>query len=435
MTRNEAKAIIKAIEDAMKAGGKPPGEPCVSHERSAIMLASESLNIHRDTLKKRLIQAKEDFGLEPNWSLWQAAPSGGDKEVIRLKDEINKLRKQLVDSHRAAIDDEAIREILGGIVQHEATPPKWTIETKKKNGVEQEVPVTIWSDWHAGEVVSVEETHGINEFNKDIFERRVHRLVERTIDLLKNHGPGNYPGIIVNFLGDIVSGGIHPELAKTDKEEILPTVLSVVDVLIWAFETLIDEFGNVFVPCAAGNHGRQTQKPEFKRYVFKNYDWFISQLVSRHFRGRKEIVFSIPSENEVHYRVYGRRYLAMHGDMLGVRGGDGVVGCIGPIVRGALKVGKQQSVIGRDFDTLLIGHWHQQLWLPGIIVNNTLKGWDEYAKNSLRAPPSTPSQSLWLEHPKYGRTAMREVLLEDPATDGSPDWVSVFGRTGGRDGD
>jgi hypothetical protein len=225
----------------------------------------------------------------------------------------------------------------------------------------------------------------------------------------------------------MVSGGIHPELAKTDEEEILPTVLSVVDVLIWAFESLIGEFGNVFVPCAAGNHGRQTHKPEFKRYVFKNYDWFISQLIARHFRGRKEIVFSIPAENEVHYRVFSKRYLAMHGDMLGVRGGDGIIGSIGPIMRGAMKVGKQQSVIGRDFDTLLIGHFHQSLWLPGIIVNNTLKGWDEYAKNSLRAPPSTPSQSLWLEHPRWGRTAMREVLLEDPASDGSPDWVSVFG--------
>jgi hypothetical protein len=388
-------------------------------------MASEELGMHRGTVTRRLAQAEAEFGLTPNWSLWQ--PQIDNKEVVRLKDEINKLRKQILDSHRAAIDDEAIREIMGGIVAHEASPPNWTIEAKKRNGVEPEVPITIWSDWHAGEVVSVEETHGVNEFNKEIFERRVHRLVERTVDLLKNHGPGNYPGIIVNFLGDMVSGGIHPELAKTDEEEILPTVLSVVDVLIWAFESLIGEFGNVFVPCAAGNHGRQTHKPEFKRYVFKNYDWFISQLVARHFRGRKEIVFSIPAENEVHYRVFSKRYLAMHGDMLGVRGGDGIIGSIGPIMRGAMKVGKQQSVIGRDFDTLLIGHFHQSLWLPGIIVNNTLKGFDEYAKNSLRAPPSTPSQSLWLEHPRWGRTAMREVLLEDPASDGSPDWVSVFG--------
>ena len=118
----------------------------------------------------------------------------------------------------------------------------------------------------------------------------------------------------------------------------------------------------------------------------------------------------------------------MHGDMMGVKGGDGIIGSIGPIMRGAMKVGKQQSVIGRDFDTLLLGHWHQSLWLPGVIVNNTLKGFDEYARSALRAAPSTPSQSLWLEHPKWGRTAHREVLLEDPIDKDNSEWVSVFAR-------
>ena len=426
MNKSEAKAIIKAVENALKAGGKPKGEKCVAHERSAIMMASEDLGMHRDALRRRLNAINAEFGIEPNWTI---GPEAGDhKEVIRLRDEVSKLKKQLLEAHRTSIDDEAIREILGGITSSESEPPKWTITAGSKNGVDLEVPVTIWSDWHAGEVVEPDETHKLNTFNRSVLNARVKRLVERTISLTFNHGPGNYPGIVVNILGDMVSGGLHPELAKTDEEEIIPAVLHTVDILIWALETLIDKFGNVFVPCTSGNHGRQTPKPEFKRYVYKNFDWLIYQLLARHFANRKEIIFSIPAENEVHYRVFGRRYLAMHGDMMGVKGGDGIIGCIGPIMRGAMKVGKQQSVIGRDFDTLLMGHWHQSLWLPGVIVNNTLKGWDEYARNALRAPPSTPSQSLWLEHPRYGRTAHREVLLEDPAFTDKSEWVSVFSK-------
>ena len=425
MEKSEAAAIIKAVEDALRVGGKPIGVACHGHERSAIMIASEATGIHRDKIRKRLAQVKNELGLEPDWSIYEkCAPD--HKEVIRLRDEISALKRQLIDAHRTSINDEAIKQILGGFSRAEASPPKWTITASRKQGVDLEVPLTIWSDWHAGEVVEPDEMHQINAFNRDILDARVRRLVERTIDLLQNHGPGNYPGIIVNVLGDMVSGGLHPELAKTDEEEIIPSVLHTVDLLIWAFETLIDKFGNIFVPCTSGNHGRSTPKPEFKRYVFKNFDWLIYQLLARHFAKRKEIVFSIPSENEVHYRVFGKRYLAMHGDMMGVKGGDGIIGCIGPVMRGAMKVGKQSSVIGRDFDTLLIGHWHQSLWLPGVIVNNTLKGWDEYARNSLRAPPSTPSQALWLEHPKYGRTAHREVLLEDPACIDESEWVSVF---------
>ena len=53
---------------------------------------------------------------------------------------------------------------------------------------------------------------------------------------------------------------------------------------------------------------------------------------------------------------------------------------LGPIMRGKFKVGRSEAEIGRPFDTLLIGHWHQALMLKGVIVNGALKGFDEYAR-------------------------------------------------------
>lgn len=81
--------------------------------------------------------------------------------------------------------------------------------------------------------------------------------------------------------------------------------------------------------------------------------------------------------------------------------------------------------IGRDYDTLLMGHWHQTLWLPRAFVNNTLKGLDEYARRMLRAPATRPAQSLWFTHPKHGVTAKWEVLLDDRPMDTSQDWLSM----------
>jgi hypothetical protein len=75
-------------------------------------------------------------------------------------------------------------------------------------------------------------------------------------------------------------------------------------------------------------------------------------------------------------------------------------------------VGKSEIEIGRQVDTIVMGHWHQLLWLPGVIVNNCLKGYDEFARLALRAPYSRPSQALWFVHPEHGITARWEVFLE-----------------------
>ncbi len=230
--------------------------------------------------------------------------------------------------------------------------------------------------------------------------------------------------LVVNLLGDFVSGGLHPELAKTDAEEVLPTVLRCVDLLVWGLRQIADAFGQVYVPCASGNHGRATQKPEFKRYIYKNFDWLIYQLVARAFEGDRRLVFDIPDTNEVHYRVFGQRYLAMHGDMLGVKGGDGIIGSLGPIARGETKVGKQASALGLDYDVLVIGHWHQMIWLPRVIVSGTLKGWDEYARSALRAPPSPPCQPLWFVHPRRGITSRWEIRVDEPGDGAGEEWVS-----------
>lgn len=189
---------------------------------------------------------------------------------------------------------------------------------------------------------------------------------------------------------------------------------------------LADSFGQVFVACAPGNHGRTTRKPQAKRYVAKNADWLLYCLVEKFFAdtGDGRVRFSIPETGEVLYRVYGHRYMALHGDDLGVKGGDGIIGAIGPIMRGEIKMRHSSAQIDRDYDTLLMGHWHQTLWLPRAIVNNSLKGYDEYTRRMLRAPASPPSQVLWFTHPARSITARWDVGLEDKPARSGAGWVS-----------
>jgi hypothetical protein len=63
----------------------------------------------------------------------------------------------------------------------------------------------------------------------------------------------------------------------------------------------------------------------------------------------------IGPSNDVHYRVYGLRFLLNHGDMLGVKGGDGIIGAIGPIMRGEIKKSGQSAALGLEYDINIMG--------------------------------------------------------------------------------
>jgi hypothetical protein len=354
----------------------------------------------------------------------QVGAGAKDREIIRLRDEVSRLTSEITSAHRDRISDDEVRKLLKAVGDAPEKPPAWLITPKKTAG-KPEVPVTIWSDWHGGEVVEKEELDGANEYNMAIMKARVRKLVERTMRLTEKQA-SSYPGIVVNLLGDFISGNLHPALEKTDEAEPIAAALELRDVLVWALTEIVNHYGRVFVPCAAGNHGRNTPKPQFKRYIYENFDWMIYKLLERHFAGDKRIQFDIRASNEVFYRVWNHRFLAMHGDMLGVKGGDGIIGAIGPIMRGEVKVRGSMVSMAGDYDTLLMGHWHQPLWLPRVIVANSLKGYDEYAKNALRAPYTLPSQPLFFVHPSYGVTSRWEIYLEGRKDVQAKEWVAVL---------
>ncbi len=190
---------------------------------------------------------------------------------------------------------------------------------------------------------------------------------------------------------------------------------------------MADTFGQVFVPCVVGNHGRTTMKPRMKGRVYTNYEWNLYSQLERYFRNDKRIHIFVPGETDAYFTVAGHRFLLTHGDSLGVRGGDGIIGALGPIMRGAIKTGRSEARIGRDFDTIVMGHWHQYISIPGIIVNNCLKGYDEYARLAMRAPASAASQALWGIHPKWGITSRWEVYVQDPISPAinNIEWVGL----------
>jgi hypothetical protein len=336
-------------------------------------------------------------------------------EIIRKQlREIRDYKQQVAELQTEKDTAEAIREEIYGLAAHTPKPPNWLAGKGVPNGG-RGGPVLIISDIHYGEVVQTDEVGGVNIYNAKTAERRLKKLAETTIDLATNHmgrAKVAYPGIVVALGGDMISGSIHEELEISNDKTPHQGVNDLTDILAGVIDTMATKFGRVFIPAVVGNHGRSTHKGRYKGRVYTNFDWNIYCNLERCFRGNKHVQFMIPNEPDARFDVFSTRFLLTHGDLLGTAGGDGIIGCVGPILRGGMKIGRAEATIGRDFDYLLLCHYHQLTWLPKIIVNGCVKGFDEYARLKLRIPYEPPSQALFFVHPEHGITARWPVFLE-----------------------
>lgn len=371
--------------------------------------AALALGVARQTLQRWLHEPER-----PPQSASEASPITATerKELTSARRTIADLRRQLseVDSHALMAD--AIRQARGALDGEAIPPPDWALRQREDdNG--PGVPVLLVTDWHIGETVRESEVYGKNVFNEAEADERVRLLVERAIMLSRMHEPaGGYEGGVVLLGGDFVSGWLHEELVRTDWCSPMAASVWCVSRLKWALEQLVEAWGSLYVVGVPGNHGRLTKRPPAKMHAQQTFDWLIYSMLAEHFVGDDRVTFSVPDDGEQIVDIAGTRYLVTHGHQLGVKGGDGIIGALGPISRGATKVGRANRSVGRDFDVLVIGHYHTWLWLPGIIVGPTLKGFDEYARVS-RFSYEPASQLLFFSHERWGPNMPLRIFLQD----------------------
>jgi hypothetical protein len=337
------------------------------------------------------------------------------ENIIRQKhSRVLTLEKALRDRTRENDSAEKLRREIFGLSEYTRTPPVWLEQEHK--GKTTGVPLIMASDWHWGETVDPDQVGGMNSFNRKIAKARVKIMGNSIVDLCFHHmTTPNYPGVVFCVGGDMITGAIHEDLAQTNDGPVTLSVVEVEEQLIGMITLLADKFGKVFVPCVPGNHGRTTIKPRAKNRIFDSWEWVIYTHLERYFANDPRVTVHVPNEVDAHFAIYGHRFMLTHGDTLGVKGGDGIIGALGPIARGAIKVGRSEAQCGRDFDTLLIGHYHT--YIPRgdavpVLANGSLIGYNEYARLVLRAGPTRPTQCLAFIHPKRGFTAQWPIYLD-----------------------
>ena len=303
--------------------------------------------------------------------------------------------------------------------------PAWLKEPPKKIHNFPGVPTLFASDWHFGEFVNPEVINGVNSYDREIARARGKAFFDRGVDLLANHVTHpNFPGVVLAIGGDMVTGDIHKELAETNDITTPEAVFDLFDIFVYGITLLADKFGKVFAPCVTGNHGRQTEKIQHKNRARKNWDWMLYMLLARHFKSDKRVKFLVPDGTDATFSIYGHRYCLTHGDQF--RGGDGMIGALGPIIRGDHRKRGRNGQIGLPYDTLILGHWHQLVMTERVIVNGSLKGYDEYAAAN-NFGFERPQQAIWLTHPTHGITIRMPIYVgeeSDAEKAAKREWVT-----------
>jgi hypothetical protein len=372
------------------------------------------LGIPETTMKNRL-KAAERAGVKPLI---------GEDEHQKAK--IKRLETELAAAQKKSLTEDTIRRHIVGLRDSiaDAKPPTWLINAGGKDS-SPGVPTLFLSDLHWAEVVHPSQINGVNRYNLDIAKKRLRFLAERAVRLLAILSPKmDYPGIVIPLGGDMISGNIHDELTATNEVNSMPAVLDLYGELVGFLTGMAGTFGKVFVPCVTGNHGRDTMKIWGKDRHHTSFDWLLYQFLAKHFENDKRVTFLIPDGPDAYFKIHNHRYLMTHGDQF--RGGDGMIGALGPIIRGDHKKRSRNAQIEMEYDTLLLGHWHQYIHLTRLIVNGSLKGYDEYAYSN-NFGFEVPQQALWITHPVYGITYRAPVYVDMTRKEAKTKtaWVSV----------
>ena len=341
-------------------------------------------------------------------SLGEAIASESDEHLLRAK--VDDLAGQLGAARKALSESEHAREVAERVAEYSSRPlkpPKWMTRTPKK-AERLAVLCTMLSDTHFDEVIQPAEIEGRNAYNRNIAEQRLERYFQGVVKIARHYLAGlTYQGVVLFLGGDLISGDIHEELSQTNADTSLGSLLHWSEQIGAAVDLLADEFGKVHVAAVPGNHGRTSRKPRAKLRARTNFDWLLAKMLERAGAKDKRLSFQVADDADALISIYGRGHLLTHGDQ--VTGGSGIGGIWPPIMRMRARKAQRAMSIGAPFDTLWMGHWHQLIQTPGLIINGSTKGTDEYAwLNNFGHEP--PQQALAVVTPEHGITLQAPVF-------------------------
>ena len=370
---------------------------------------SLSDHIHADPeLKQRVEEAK--LNREVAGQAQAAAEAEGEpSQEDKLRQERDEYRKQAKRLRREATMEERIFDRLRDYIP-QATTRYEIPQVSGKTEFDEHEFVLLFSDTHAAEVVDLESTLGMNEYDWDTMLLRMQKMQKSVLSYQRNR-PYPIRKLWVMFLGDMLSGDIHEELRVTNDRTVEEAVVDMAhDCAEWLLG-FAEHFEEIVVVGVPGNHPRRTQKPEMKLKQ-NNADWLTYKFMSALLRDHPQFTFDFPKSGYADAYICDRHHmLLMHGDgirttMPGVPWGG--------VMRRVTTLMAQFSKAQKPIQYVALGHFHTTNAVEGVgskvFMNGSVKGVDEYSMERF-GHGQDPAQLLLTFHPDHGVTDVSYIDL------------------------
>ena len=310
-----------------------------------------------------------------------------EKERVKLRD-IRRETKAMVREWARAdnIKDEIIHaiEVLG-----EDKPLKVAEFKEKVSGPNE--GVVLLSDWHKGLLTN----NYWNKFDDAEFNKRIDKLTNKTIQFGKFHCINK---LNVFVLGDIINGLIHVTTRIMNDEDTVKQTINVAETLAVILTKFADEFNELDVYMARGNHDRiiaNKKESLASESFFDLIPWYLKTRLSS--VSNINILDNEVDDEIISTKICGHNVFAIHGHRDNIKSA-------------ANNLGQMLRVFP---EYIFMGHYHKnaedEIRNCEIIVNSSLSGVDDYAKE-LRVT-STPAQKFMIFNQEDGRLCTYNIKL------------------------
>ena len=314
--------------------------------------------ILHNNLDKERLQLYEEKRLEEQKERYRKMDQNREyNKNIRNSARFEKLQE---DIHRSILDLEKIKPL-----------PHHT-ETFKVAGRDKQ-GLVLFSDWHFG----TEVNNNQNIFNKDIFNQRVRKLVDKIIE----HGiKNNISTLHIGQLGDLIVGNIIVSARVQANENLIEQIKYVSEKLAEVINELSEVFQNIVYYNVIGNHARTGKKSEVG--LNENFEYLVPWFLEARLRGLDNVEIIVDKDGYIETKIFDDDIVFVHGNF----------------DQADRAVNKLPQLLGKVPNYIMGGHVHhnymKEYGKTTTIVNGSLIGLDDYATQGRFA--GKPSQKFFV---------------------------------------
>ena len=325
-----------------------------------------------------------------------------EAEVIHLNDEKNQYKR----AAKAAAKQGGLWKAACEVIEEKIVPMKELPKARKlsKHQTIEEDLVLHLSDGHHDQIVTLEETGDLEQYDFPISCARAEKLVDTVIEHSQQHLPSyNFRNLWILANGDHTSGEIHGHEKRSYFKNQMKNTLAIAQLHALMIRDLAPYFENVYCVYVPGNHGRRTIKKDHYG-ANENWDYMVAKTTELHLRDVENVGFSIPNAFSVNLNICGHGFHMCHG--------DDVKGSLGIPFYGMVR--KQKNLMALNNVTggvpiryFVMGHHHVQASMADLngelLVNGAWLANDPYSYNTFNGYRA-PTQLLHGVHKKHGVT-------------------------------